>query len=254
MVEELVLHFKPISLPEMDTVSLMDRTDTKFMFHIDRLPEILESLKDKYSVLEIENKRNFAYRSLYYDTDKLGFYKKHHAGYADRYKVRYREYVETGDVFFEIKHRSNKGRTQKKRIHQDELSVELNLDAQKFLEEKTTGIDLNLKPQIWINFHRITLVNTAQPERVTLDTSLYFEFEDKRIGFDNLVIAESKVDKTTRSEFVKCMKSLHIRKGSVSKYCLGVIKMFPEEKSNRFKTKIHKLNKVLNEQPYYVAK
>lgn len=246
MVEALVKDFKPISLKDMDSVSLMDRTDTKFMFNIDRLPDILASLKDEYYVLEIEGKRNFAYRSLYYDTDNLAFYNKHHSGYADRYKVRYREYVETGDVFFEIKHRSNKGRTQKRRIHLDELALSLNETTQNFLSEKN-GIELDIKPQLWINFHRITLVNTLQPERVTLDTNLYFEFDGKKLGFENLVIAESKVDKTTRSAFVKCMKNLHIRKGSVSKYCLGIINMFPEVKSNRFKTKIHKLNKVINE-------
>lgn len=247
MIESLVKDFRPISLQDMDSVSLMDRTDTKFMFHIDRLPEILEALKGEYHILEIESKRNFAYRSLYYDTDKLTFYNKHHAGFADRYKVRYREYVETGDVFFEIKHRSNKGRTQKKRIHLDELALSLDETTQNFLSEKTNGIDLNIKPQLWINFHRITLVNTVQPERVTLDTNLSFELDGKITGFDNLVIAESKVDRTTRSAFVKCMKNLHIRKGSVSKYCLGIIHMFPEVKSNRFKTKIHNLNKVINE-------
>lgn len=243
----MVKDFIPISLKDMDSVSLMDRTDTKFMFHIDRLPEILGSLKSEYKILEIEGKRNFAYRSLYYDTEKLTFYNKHHAGFADRYKVRYREYVETGDVFFEIKHRSNKGRTQKRRIHLDELVMSLDEKTQNFLSEKTNGIDLNLKPRLWINFHRITLVNTVQAERVTLDTNLCFELDGKVTGFDNLVIAESKVDRTNRSAFVQCMKNMHIRKGSVSKYCLGIINMFPEVKSNRFKSKIHNLNKVINE-------
>lgn len=247
MVAVLVNEFKPISLKDMDSVSLMDRTDTKFMFHIHRLPEILEALKNEYQILEIDGKRNFAYRSLYYDTDKLTFYNKHHAGFADRYKVRYREYVETGDVFFEIKHRSNKGRTQKKRIHLDELALSLDETTQNFLSEKTHGIELNIKPQLWINFNRITLVNTQQPERVTLDTHLSFEINGKVTGFENLVIAESKVDRATPSAFVRCMKNMHIRKGSVSKYCLGIIHMFPEVKSNRFKTKIHKLNKVINE-------
>lgn len=41
----------------MDSVKLMDRTDTKFTFHISQLIEILELVKNDYRVLEIEEKR-----------------------------------------------------------------------------------------------------------------------------------------------------------------------------------------------------
>ena len=43
--------FMPISLAEMDGVKLMDRTDTKFIFNIAHLSEILEEATNYYKIL-----------------------------------------------------------------------------------------------------------------------------------------------------------------------------------------------------------
>ena len=57
-IEKILLNsFEPITLKEMDGVKLMDRTDTKFTFHVSELPRILTSVNESYKVLEIENKR-----------------------------------------------------------------------------------------------------------------------------------------------------------------------------------------------------
>jgi hypothetical protein len=42
------------------------------------------------------------------------------------------------------------------------------------------------------------------------------------------------------------LKKRMIREDSISKYCLGVAMLFPEMKSNSFKSKILKLRKIEN--------
>ena len=45
--------FKSISLEDLESVSLLRRYDSKFTFHSVNLPILLEKLKDKYQILEI---------------------------------------------------------------------------------------------------------------------------------------------------------------------------------------------------------
>ena len=115
-IHEAIQHFDPISLGEMDAVKLMNRTDTKFVFHTSKLADLLSLSLEHYQVLQIGEKRDFLYNSLYYDTEGLDLYLAHHNGKRPRFKVRFREYMETGTVFLEVKRKTNKERTRKCRI------------------------------------------------------------------------------------------------------------------------------------------
>ena len=70
----------------------------------------------RISILQIDGKRKHDYKSLYFDTEDRKFYNDHHNQRVNRYKVRYREYVDSGLVFLEIKCKNNKGKTIKKRL------------------------------------------------------------------------------------------------------------------------------------------
>ena len=107
--------FEPISLTEMDRVKLMNRTDTKFAFHYDKLAFFLAEIKSHYQILTINDTNTPHYESLYFDDHQFRFFKDHHNGKGDRFKVRIRKYVESNLFFLEIKHKF-KGRTDKKRI------------------------------------------------------------------------------------------------------------------------------------------
>src|ERR1051326_3393647 len=100
---DLIGEFEPISLKEMDNVKLMNRTDTKFLFNIKYLPEILDEVKDHYRILEVEGKRLSRYETLYYDTEEFEMYKAHHQGRLNRFKIRHRTYVESSLGFLEVK-------------------------------------------------------------------------------------------------------------------------------------------------------
>ncbi|MGQ0828548.1 MAG: polyphosphate polymerase domain-containing protein [Bacteroidota bacterium] len=244
-LKKILNDFTPITLEEMDAVKLMDRTDTKFVFKRTQLLVVVEELKNNYRILEVNGNRVSRYESLYFDTQNFDLYNNHHRGKLNRFKIRYRNYVESNLSFFEVKFKSNKGRTIKDRVKQkQEINGSIKDKAEALLNEKTPLRSANLEAKLWINYSRITFVNKNSPERVTIDVELNFKNDTQDQLIHNLVIAEVKQDKATTSAFIKLMKKHHIRQGSISKYCFGVISLFEKIKHNNFKEKITALNKI----------
>lgn len=245
-INALLTPFKPISLQEMDSVKLMDRTDTKFTFHILQLPAILEQAKNYYAVFEINNSRISNYQTLYYDTINLELYNIHHTGKLNRYKVRHRTYVDSNLGFLEVKYKNNKGKTFKSRIKEKEVLYNWNEPSTQFLLKKTPYIPSDLVPTLWVNYSRITLVSLETMERITLDLNLEFKKNTIEKKLPQLVIAEVKQEKTKGSPFISIMKQLHIREGSISKYCMAMAYTEPSIKINRFKEKLLSIKKILD--------
>ena len=244
-LQPIVSKFEGISLDEMDEVKLMNRVDTKFAFNFSQLIQLLESLKEDYKILEIEGTRMPFYESLYFDEKNFKFYNDHYLGKENRFKVRFRKYVESNLSFLEIKHKI-KGRTRKSRINADEIADSLNSDQQHFLE-KVLNSEIKLVPKLWNSFHRMTLVNNTIKERLTLDFQLTFKWDHHEVILDNLVIAELKQEVVNRnSPFFALMKSLVIRPYRLSKYCMGALEIYGTDnlKYNRFKEKLRHLKKI----------
>jgi len=242
---QLLNSFSSINLEELDEKKLMNRTDTKYVFPESQLLFFLEQLKEDYRVLDVDGVRISRYESLYFDTEKFDLFHKHHRGKANRHKIRFRKYVESNLNFFEIKFKNNCGRTIKKRVEQSMNVQTISNDAEAFLHHHTEIRSAELLPQFWSDFSRITLANCTLPERVTLDMNLKFRKNEKKYTINDLVIAEVKQEKFITSAFLKLMKKHHVREGSVSKYCLGVIKINDEIKHNNFKPKLRNINKVI---------
>ena len=243
--ETELTYFNPISLKQMDRVKLMNRVDTKFAFSIKQFHKILHELKDYYDILEIENTRTPFYESLYFDEADFKFFQDHHNGKTDRFKVRFRKYVESNLFFLEIKHKI-KGRTDKTRIQVESIPKNLSDEHLAFINENIPELK-NLEAKMWNSFHRITLVNKSENERLTLDYNLNFKWEDENIHLDNLVIAELKQESVKRnSVFYQLMKKYHIRPYRLSKYCIGSIELYGQNylKFNRFKKKLLQLKKI----------
>ena len=228
----------------MDNVNLMDRVDTKYIFNIQLLPFYLNLIKANYRVLEINNYRMVNYQSLYFDTQDFQLYQQHHCGKINRYKIRSRKYVESDLNFFEIKLKSNKGRTIKNRINYQQTDEVIKDKAQEFLENKTSLTAANYSSVMWINYTRITLANRFSAERVTIDTNLHFKTKDAEKKIYNLVIAEVKQEKSMQSAFVLLMKDNHIREGFMSKYCFGISSLVEGIRKNNFKQQLIQFNKL----------
>lgn len=234
---------EPISLLEMDSVKLMNRIDTKCIFSADLLNRILQSCSNDYRVLFHANTNAAYYKTQYFDTPNLQFYKDHHNGRDKRYKVRIRNYTESELFFLEIKYKKY-GRTDKKRIRIEGFTDQLNQVQRDFLYG-VSHTHFDLKPVLWNNFHRITLTNKHSPERVTIDTGITFEYNGINAGFQHLVIGEIKHEKSNhRSPILDLLKKNGVRPSGMSKYCLGMALLNNKIKRNNFKERILAIQKL----------
>ena len=243
-INNILSSFEPISLNQMDEVKLMNRTDTKFVFEYSLLNKLMEEIKAHYYVLDIDGIRLNAYRSLYFDTEDFKFYYEHHNGKKNRNKVRYREYMDSGLCFLEIKKKNNKGKTIKKRIKVAKIPESLTDEDNRFVRQ-IIGRDDILLPKHSNKFSRITLVNKHIKERLTIDLGITFETEERQSQLDDMVIAEVKQEKVNHaSTFMRVIKKQGVRPFRISKYCMATVSLFPSLKNNNFKPKFLKINKL----------
>ncbi|MDH3302175.1 MAG: VTC domain-containing protein, partial [Acidimicrobiia bacterium] len=111
--------FEPIGLDAvMLTADLQTRKDRKYLVPIELLPELLSSLHHA-QVLTIGCRNRFAYRTTYFDTPGLDSYLDAARRRPSRYKVRTRNYLDSGLCMLEVKTRDRRGRTVKRRLECD---------------------------------------------------------------------------------------------------------------------------------------
>ena len=251
---ETIQLFDKISLEDMDAVRMMNRIDTKYVFQSAKLKDLLNNSKEQYQVLQIGENRTFQYNSLYFDTEDLDLYLAHHNGKRPRFKIRFREYMETGAVYLEVKKKTNKERTRKSRILAEKTEMELSENSRLYIEQQSPLQASALKPALWTIFHRITLVGKNSPERITIDYDLSFQHGEKEKTLPSLAICEVKRDSIAgTSEIMKILKDLGIFPGRSSKYCLGTVLLKNQVKYNRFKSNILKINRLENDNRSYPA-
>lgn len=243
----LLGHFEPIGLAQMDAVALLDRTDTKYVLHASQLYAALAGLSTDYRVLEIDGIWLHPYRTLYFDTADFALYMRHHAGRKQRCKVRSRQYVNSQRAFLEVKIKTNKDRTSKKRIETGDLVTRWTPEARNFVGA-TIALDANaLEPKLWNSFTRVTLVSKHEAERLTLDLDLGFDDSRQRIRLPGLAIAEVKQEGINRhSDFVRQMRAMAIHTTGCSKYCIGTALLNPAIKHNNFKDKLRLVKRLVH--------
>jgi len=247
---QLIASFNSISLAEMDAVTLMNRVDTKYIINNSQLSDLLVMALKHYRIVEIDGKRIIPYSTIYFDTDTTEMYLMHHNGKLNRSKVRMRSYIDSGISFLEIKSKNNKGRTTKNRIgitNEQFAMMTMKEKDKVFLKEMDVHPGL-LIPQIQNNFRRITLVDNKMTERITLDTRLSFKNVSTGLSkkVEDLVIIEMKQDGASASHFGEYLRAIRINSGSMSKYCMGMMLVNPDLKSNGFKNKLRKISKITN--------
>ncbi len=238
-----------ISLDEMKSVKLMNRTDTKFVAPRCALAQILKrATKMEYMVQYTTGVLN-SYSTIYYDTLGLEMYTMHHNRKLCRQKVRSRTYIESEISFLEIKNKNNRGRTKKIRISvpdTDTTLIKENSEAVKFIEKNTKYAFSNLRPSLTTEFSRITLVNKEKTERITIDLNVNFHnfIHNNDGNLNDIIIIELKQDGRYVSTMRQILRDLRIMPFKISKYCVGTALTNPDAKSNRFKKKIILLKKI----------
>ena len=244
-----------ITLDEMSSIKLMNRVDTKYVISEESCMELLRRAVDKYSVQIIDGVRACRYSTMYYDTADLEMYTIHQNRKLARQKIRTRTYVESGISFIEVKDKTNKGRTKKKRIAIDEQyfdCVSSSPEASAFLSERANYAPEAISPALITQFDRITLVNHAHTERLTIDMNLRFvnmrSNPPQEAKVDRMVIVELKQDGLCYSPMKEILQDMRVKRLSVSKYCVGTVLSNPTVKYNRFKRKVRSIHKTLENQ------
>ena len=244
---ELLKTFAPISLEQMSSVKLMNRTDTKFVTTQQRLQQLLTMALKDYYIQEIDGQRNLEYDTTYFDTCGFDMYCEHQHGHANRQKIRFRTYCISGLQFMEVKTKNNHGRTKKKRMEVTDMNLR-DEEKRQFLSEHLRYDAGSLQPALNNHFSRITLVNRAKTERLTIDSSLRFHNlqNDLMLDMGDLVIIELKRDGQVFSPVLEMLHQLHIHPHGFSKYCMGSAltcqHLLPV---NRFKTKLIEVRKLV---------
>ncbi len=250
---ELLDTYSPISLQEMDSIRLMNRTDTKFVLNADLLPLLLAKARPHYQVLEIKGNRDFPYRTTYLDTNEYKFFYEHMSCRPGRYKVRYRSYEATGSSFLEVKLKNRVNRTVKWRISRNNNN-DLPSDSElEFLKHHVQQTACCLHPVLENHFRRITLAGLKTNERITIDYDLSFcspEGNEKKLPF--ITIVELKREGYSGySPITEILKSFQIHPTGFSKYCIGSVLVRNMEKKNLLKSKLLLINKLQNESTQY---
>jgi hypothetical protein len=241
----IINSFDPISLEGMDRVRLLNRTDKKYLMNAEMLNTFLRPLANYYFVLEHIEKRILHYETQYFDTKELDLYAMHLHGQGRRYKVRRRFYSDSKIRFFELKTRTNQGKTEKQRILTPDNNSQLREEEIELLQNELPFAPELLKPTLLTGYDRITLVNKTHNERVTIDLSLNFEQDGEKAEMQNLVIVEVKQAEKALTPALEALRDLRQKPGGISKYCLGLISTLPKLPFNRFKPLLLKIDKLI---------
>lgn len=181
---------RPISLADLLAVaSLQCRTDRKYLLPLTDLA-LLDavarpgSAEQPLRVLTIGGRTAHGYASRYLDTPGRESYLLAAHGRGNRYKVRTRTYLDSGERFLEVKTRGQRGETVKDRLALTSPSVTESArgsgaptDPGRFAPSTIalrTGhaLDGPLTPALDVAYARTTYLLPASGSRVTVDTDL----------------------------------------------------------------------------------
>lgn len=241
--------FAPISLENTNKLArMLKRVDNKYVLRRSELQDFLTALQDDFSVLEIDGVKEFSYSSCYYD-DNFKSYRDHHQGRRLRYKIRTRHYMDSGEIFFEVKLKDKRGETNKERISCKTFkSPTPNKKCMSMLSTfyqrlYNRQFSLDLKPALIVNCNRCTLVSRHGGERITIDYSLGFDpmnGPSVNIGPDFIIVETKSADGKGLADVA--LKKAGIRQAKkLSKYCVGAILTGGVTKYNNFKASLKRI-------------
>jgi hypothetical protein len=212
----------------VQVADLQRRFDQKYVVDVGLLPRLVAALPDHVRVLEVAGRRSTDYTSVYYDTPDLRSYRDHLQRRRRRFKVRTRHYGDPAETMLEVKCKGRRGETVKHRWpHPGTVPDRLGVDAEELIgqalrEQYGFAPPDRLAPSAITRFERVTLVDLAAAERVTIDLGLSVEANGRRvdIGAGHAVV-EIKAQ-LRRGSASAVAAALGLRPDRMSKYCVGI--------------------------------
>jgi hypothetical protein len=240
---ESLSSFPPLTLADLEaTCTMARRYDTKFILERHAMDQFLEQTAARFAALEIAGERAFTYRTTYFDTPDLLFYRDHAQGRSRRVKVRTRHYVDSNRARLEVKAKLGNGQTQKT-LFEDcaELGpLQIPLIDQAIAQIHSTSRYANIASQLiqstTTTFDRSTVINQDSVERITFDSSLLLDANGKRMHLlPEFVLVEVKSIHQI-SDTVRELRQLGLHPISFSKYCAAI------ETTRDLRPRIHNAN------------
>lgn len=212
--------------------SSLKRFDTKYILDEKKIISTLNNLSREWHVLNVGNKIQINYKTLYFDTCDFKLFKDHKQGKRKRFKIRIRFY-ETGEIYLELKLKTNLEETLKFRWKCPTPPSENVIESQfkEVLSEKLNEylyhFDLaSLEYKLSTEFTRTTLFNFATKEKLTIDKNFMVDNRDITLPISRkMLILEIKSSKPFNS-LNSTLNSLNIRSVSLSKYGAGAPELF----------------------------
>jgi hypothetical protein len=229
-LDSALRRFEPVSPELLASRALQQRTDTKFLGRESALRQLLPSLTPWYALLGSPA----TYLTHYFDTPALSMFHDHRRGRRPRQKVRIRHYPDRRVSFLEVKTKHGPARTHKHRIELPFGLSRLREEEDAFLATCTPLPPADLLPTVTTAYRRITLVGKHTQERVTLDHDLVVSAGNLSRSFSGAWIIEVKQARFSLSTpIVRALRDAGVRQARASKYCTGVMALFPAIRSHR---------------------
>ena len=177
----------------MDTAARLTRVDRKYLVDRRVAAAFVGGVADSFRVLAIDGRRSTTYSSVYFDTERLDACRDHVQRRRRRWKVRSRLYVEDRLCRFEVKTRDGRVTESHPDRHGRMNATEAAFAAGSLAEQ---GIDVDvqaLTPSMRVDYRRVTLADTTEGTRVTLDWGVECTLGDGRVWVDpDWVLVETK--------------------------------------------------------------
>lgn len=227
----------PVSLDDvMEVAGLQTRQEKKYLLTPQQFVDLSRELAH-LRVLEIDDKRLFSYESVYFDSPDLALFRAHRQGRRQRYKVRTRTYLDSGESLFEVKLKGGRGETVKQRLpYRFEDRNHISVGAEDFLEDALHDQYAVQPPTLDVSlitrYSRATFVDVLDGARLTCDIDLACTADGQTQHGPDLILVESKSTGTGRADEV--LADMGVRPESISKYCIGIALTNPEMPANKW--------------------
>jgi hypothetical protein len=224
----------------------MNRFEVKYFVGTSRVPTLLRAMEE-YLVTDPHGDPRWGYGilSVYWDTPDLALFWEKIEGFETRRKLRFRRYLDSPDVFVEVKERADRT-LHKRRLRWPAGRVdEVFGSAHRGVDWAQVGDDpvaveialmierLRLRPTMGISYRRQAFFGAFDPElRISLDTRLMYRpapvdlargFESGRYILDpRITLLEIKYDHRAPGWLTKLICRFGLKMVRMSKYCTAV--------------------------------
>lgn len=242
-----------INLADLNaTAALQTRIDRKYLVPVEQFTAIFDGFDAEMHVLDNNGLQIFPYDSVYFDTPGLESYHLAAYGRRRRYKIRTRNYLDSGASFLEVKTEGARSATVKERIPYN-LADRSTITAEgaAYIAQTLRGSGQtpprSLSPVLETVYGRITLYLPASNSRATIDLDVAWSLP----GQDPLIMTHQLVVETKSGsapgQLDKHLWAHGIRPARISKFATGLATLMPHLPANRWhRTVLHHMPQPLN--------